>query len=223
MNLANKLTLIRIILIPAIMIIYALTPLREAYVFVGFPYLSLANLLILIFAAIAMITDFLDGKVARKYNLVSDLGKFLDPLADKLLVLTLLVIAMDEGKYYDNELITWWMVIIILAREFIVTGIRLVASGKKIVIAASWYGKIKTTLQFITLLLVFAGGCRLNVYEEGVLVGRAVVSGGYVVYSVIVKVFIVLMLTMTIYSGFDYFWKNKHLLKDENKKKKTKE
>lgn len=223
MNLPNKLTLVRIILIPVIMIIYAIKPLREIYVFNGLPYLSLTNLLILIISALAMLTDMLDGKIARKYNLVTDLGKFLDPLADKLLVLTLLCILMDESSYYDNQFILWWEVIIILAREFMVTGMRLVAAGKKQVIAASWFGKIKTTLQFIAILYLLMGGARLMVPVEGTTTtARAPLTGGYLVYSFFGKVLIVLMLAATIYSGIDYMVKNRSVFADANAKKNKK-
>ncbi len=220
MNLPNKLTLLRIILIPVLMIIYAIKPLREAYVFVGLPYLSFANLLVLFVAVIAMLTDMLDGKIARKRNLVTDFGKFLDPLADKLLVLALLMILVDQGAYYDNEFINWWMVTIILAREFMVTGLRLIAAGKKMVIAASMFGKVKTTLQFITIIYLLLGCARLMVPIEGsTAYERVAVSGGYVVYTIIGKILIVMMIGITLYSGIDYLIVNKEVLKDKNKKK----
>ena len=170
MNLPNKLSLIRILLIPIIMIVYFIEPLRNIVVFEGVLNLSWCNLIILILAIAGALTDFFDGQYARKHNLVTDLGKFLDPLADKLLVVTLLIIIYDQGQYYQHifdttpsaqrsgdtftVLIEWWMLIIILAREFMVTGIRLIAAGKKEVIAASKLGKLKTVLQFITLIFI---------------------------------------------------------------------
>ena len=221
MNLPNKLTLLRIILIPVIMIIYAIEPMREMYVFTNFPYLSLTNLIIILIAIVAMLTDLFDGKIARKYNLVTDLGKFLDPLADKLLVLTLLLILMDEGAYYENPLLKWWMVIIILAREFMVTGMRLVAAGKKQVIAASWYGKVKTTIQFVTILVLLCGSARLKVAVEGsAQMVRSDISG---FYTVVCNILIVMMIAITIYSGADYLIKNREVFKDNKQIKQKKD
>ena len=142
MNLPNKLSLIRILLIPVIIIVYSIEPLRNQMLFDGAFHLSVCNAIILVLAVAGALTDLFDGKYARKHNLVTDLGKFLDPLADKLLVVTLLVIVYDQCNYYGalyfaenggakklEELIRWWMVLIILAREFMVTGIRLVSAG----------------------------------------------------------------------------------------------
>ena len=141
MNLPNKLSIARIALIPIIMIVYFQESLRNTMVFEGAFHLSACNLIILILAVIGALTDLFDGKYARKHNLVTDLGKFLDPLADKLLVLTLLIVIYDQCNYYSSmyyintggqkldQLLRWWMLIIILAREFMVTGIRLVAAG----------------------------------------------------------------------------------------------
>ena len=110
-----------------------------------------ANLLGLVIFLLAAITDFIDGYIARKYNMITDFGKFMDPLADKLLVTAALLILLENG------LIAGWVVFIILAREFIVTGFRTIAASKGVVIAAGWLGKIKTVVQFImisTLLLL---------------------------------------------------------------------
>ena len=182
MNLPNKLSLIRILLIPVIMIVYSIEPLRNQMVFEGAYHLSVCNLIIMILAIAGALTDLFDGKYARKHNLVTDLGKFLDPLADKLLVLTLLIIIYDQCNYYGalyyldtggkelDLLLRWWMVLVILAREFMVTGIRLVSAGKKQVIAASWYGKVKTTLQFVTLIILLAGCAVLENPNNGDLV-----------------------------------------------------
>lgn len=225
MNLPNKLSLIRIFLIPVIMIIYFNESLRNMHVFEGFHHLSLGNLIIMILAIAGALTDLFDGHYARKHNMVTDLGKFLDPLADKLLVLTLLIIIYDQGNYYAtlfkfnsggeklDQLLTWWMVLIILAREFMVTGIRLVAAGKKEVIAASWYGKIKTTLQFATLIIMLAGCAVLENPETGKLVNYDPV------YAIFVKFLLVATLAVTIFSGADYLIKNMHVLKDDSVKK----
>lgn len=229
MNLPNKLSLFRIILIPIIMIVYGIEPLRNQMVFDGAYHLSLANAIILVLAVIGALTDLFDGKYARKHNLVTDLGKFLDPLADKLLVLTLLLIVYDQCNYYGalyfaengggkelDQLLRWWIVLLILAREFMVTGIRLVSAGKKQVIAASWYGKVKTTLQFVTLIVMLAGCAVLENPDTGRLVPYNPV------YVVFVNILIIATLAMTIFSGYDYVVKNIGNLKDDSVKKKNK-
>lgn len=228
MNLPNKLSLIRILLIPVIMIVYSIEPLRNQMVFEGAYHLSVCNLIIMILAIAGALTDLFDGKYARKHNLVTDLGKFLDPLADKLLVLTLLIIIYDQCNYYGalyyldtggkelEQLLRWWMVLIILAREFMVTGIRLVSAGKKQVIAASWYGKVKTTLQFVTLIILLAGCAVLENPNNGDLVPYEPL------YVIFVKILLVATLAITIFSGYDYIVKNLDNLKDNTYKKKNK-
>ncbi len=137
MNLPNKLTVLRVILVP-FFVVFMLTDLGGAY---G-KYISLA-----IFA-VASLTDLLDGKIARKYNLVTNFGKFMDPLADKLLVCSALICLTSMDR------LAAWMVIVIIAREFIISGFRLVASDNGVVIAASYWGKFKTTFQMLMILLL---------------------------------------------------------------------
>ncbi len=229
MNLPNKLSLFRILLIPVIMIVYAIEPLRNQTLFDGAYHLSVANAIILILAVIGALTDLFDGKYARKHNLVTDLGKFLDPLADKLLVVTLLIIVYDQCNYYGalyfaengggkelDQLLRWWMVLLILAREFMVTGIRLVSAGKKQVIAASWYGKVKTTLQFITLIVLLAGCAVLENPDTGKMVPYGTL------YVIVVYLLLIATLAITIFSGYDYIIKNIDVLKDDTKKKNKK-
>lgn len=137
MNLPNKLTLLRIIMIP-FFIVFLYTD------FFG-EYNSIIAVSIFI---IASFTDMLDGKIARKYNLVTNFGKFMDPLADKLLVCSALIALVDLNK------IDAWIVIIIIAREFIISGFRLVASDNGVVIAASYWAKVKTTFQMIMIVFL---------------------------------------------------------------------
>ncbi len=132
MNLPNKLTLLRIILIPIFVVIYYIG-------FTGWNYWAAAIFII------AAITDMIDGKIARKTCQVTDFGKFADPIADKLLVMSALLILMEWGK------VSAWIAIILLAREFIISGFRLVAAGKGTVIAAGITGKIKTVVQIVAL------------------------------------------------------------------------
>ena len=135
MNLPNKLTIARVIMIPLFLICLYLNIGCGKYIAVGIFIL-------------ASLTDLLDGKIARKYNLVTNFGKFMDPLADKLLVCSALIALVDLNR------IAAWIVIIIIAREFIISGFRLVASDNGVVIAASYWGKFKTAFQMITIIML---------------------------------------------------------------------
>ena len=137
MNLPNKLNLLRIILIP-FFVFFLLAPVDIP----GKQYIALG-----IFA-FASLTDLIDGKIARKYNLVTNFGKFMDPIADKLLVSSAMIAFVQMG------LLPAWMVIIIIAREFIISGFRLVASDAGVVLAAGWWGKFKTAFQMIMCILL---------------------------------------------------------------------
>ena len=138
MNLPNKLTVMRVIMIPFFVI--------SLLAFQGEVRL-LRNLAAAIFI-VASLTDMLDGQIARKYNLVTNFGKFMDPLADKLLVCSALICLIELGQ------LPAWMVIIIVSREFIISGFRLIAAEQGIVIAASYWGKFKTTFQMIAVILM---------------------------------------------------------------------
>ena len=148
MNLPNKLTMFRVILIPffVVFLLVDITPVDK--------WIALAIFII------ASLTDMLDGKIARKYNLVTNFGKFMDPLADKLLVCSALICLIELGQ------IPAWMVIIIISREFIISGFRLVASDNGVVIAASYWGKFKTTFQMIMICLLIAGLDSLRLLTE---------------------------------------------------------
>lgn len=138
MNLPNKLTMFRVLLIPffVVLLLVDITPYD--------------NWIALVIFIVASLTDLLDGKIARKYNLVTNFGKFMDPLADKLLVCSALICLVEM------EQIAAWMVIVIIAREFIISGFRLVASDNGVVIAASYWGKFKTTFQMVMICLLIA-------------------------------------------------------------------
>ena len=175
MNLPNKLTVLRIIMVP-FFVFFMLTD-------VGGP----ANKWIaLILFCIASLTDLLDGKIARKYNLVTNFGKFMDPLADKLLVCSAMICLVEMKK------LAAWIVIVIIAREFIISGFRLVASDNGIVIAASYWGKFKTVFQMamIIVLIMDLGG----------------------VFDLVGNVLIWIALALTIISLMDYVLKNKQVL-----------
>lgn len=138
MNLPNKLTILRVIMIPFFV---------AALLWEGGENQTLRYVAAAIFI-VASLTDLLDGKIARKYNLVTNFGKFMDPLADKLLVCSALICLIELGQLPS------WMVIIIISREFIISGFRLVASDNGVVIAASYWGKFKTTFQMISVVLL---------------------------------------------------------------------
>ena len=138
MNLPNKLTTLRVIMIP-FFVFFLLLQNCENYTF---------RMIALALFIIASLTDLLDGKIARKYNLVTNFGKFMDPLADKLLVCSALICLIELNA------LPAWMVIIIISREFIISGFRLIASDNGVVIAASYWGKFKTTFQMVSVVLL---------------------------------------------------------------------
>ena len=179
MNLPNKLTLFRVVLLP-FFVFFLLAPYFEEY----------GNYIAVAIFIVASITDFLDGKIARKYNLVTNFGKFMDPLADKLLVCSALICLIQL------ELIPAWVVIIIIAREFIISGFRLVASDNGVVIAASYWGKFKTAFQMLTVIVLI-----LNIPNK--------------VFTILGTVLIYVSLALTVISLIDYIAKNKDVLKDQ--------
>ena len=138
MNLPNKLTVLRVCMIPFFVVMLLLNGGENQ----TYRYIAAAIFIV------ASLTDMLDGKIARKYNLVTNFGKFMDPLADKLLVCSALICLVDVKQ------LPAWMVIVIISREFIISGFRLVASDNGIVIAASYWGKFKTTFQMISVILL---------------------------------------------------------------------
>ena len=166
---ANKITVLRIILVPVFMVL----------LYLGQTYWALAVYII------ACVSDFVDGKIARKYNQITDFGKFMDPLADKMLVLAAMCYFVEVG------LIPGWVVAVVLLREFGVSGLRLLAVEQGIVIAAAWSGKIKTGVTMVALgVLILAG------------------QPWFPAPEVIAVVCWLLILITTLYSGIEYFAKN---------------
>ena len=153
MNLPNKLTVLRVLMVP-FFVVFMLYPLAGD----ASKYVALALF------CIASLTDFFDGYLARKHNLVTNFGKFMDPLADKLLVCSAMICMIKTGQ------LAAWIVIIIIAREFIISGFRLVAADAGIVIAASWWGKIKTVAQMAMIIVLLADfGGVFDVIETGLI------------------------------------------------------
>lgn len=169
MNLPNILTLFRIAVLPFIVVLYYINPDPSTLTTIGW--------VIAILFVIASFTDFLDGYIARKYKLVTNFGKFADPLADKLLVLVALLMFLDQN------VIPMWSVMIILTREFIVTGMRLVAVEQGLVIAASWWGKAKTFVTLFALIFLFFYITTLGLITFYVGVALTVISGAEYLYA----------------------------------------
>jgi CDP-diacylglycerol--glycerol-3-phosphate 3-phosphatidyltransferase len=202
MNLPNRLTMARICLIPLIIFI-PLIPIFNSIVLFGDvslnTHVTLENLIVLFVFIVASFTDYLDGHIARKRNLVTDFGKFMDPLADKLLVLAALIVLLERGRMEAFGFSLGFVVTLILAREFLVTGIRLIAASEHLVIAASKMGKLKTVSQ-MTLIIILL----LNGYPFTWL--------GSLAQDIVSLTLITLAGGLTIISGFDYFWKNKNII-----------
>lgn len=187
-NLANKITLLRIALIPLFMI-FMLAPIRMGEIVLFEQMIPVNHLVAALIFIVAAVTDWLDGYVARKYDLISNFGKFLDPLADKLLVTAAFISLVEIG------FVPAWIVIIILSREFAVTGIRLVAAADGDVIAASRMAKWKTAFQIIALVFLLL----YNIPFSALSFPFA-------------QIMLWIALLLTILSGMDYFWKNKAIL-----------
>lgn len=213
MTTANKITLIRICMIPF---------------FIWFALQNDATSLIiaLVLFCVASFTDFLDGYIARKYNQVTDFGKFVDPLADKLLVTAALLIFIEKGIFPA------WMVFIVLAREFIITSLRNVAAAKGRVLAATWTGKVKTCVQIagiiVDFLYMIVLGMSISSGGSEVASSVGVIGGADGPTSVVIMssgvslpMIVAWVVTLvTLYAGIDYLRKNWDLIKDGAVKQK---
>lgn len=170
MNLPNRLSIIRVALIPLCII----------FMYINANWAQLVALLLFIIAAI---TDYLDGNIARKKGLVTNFGKFIDPLADKMLVLSMLIMLVWQGNFWP------WALVVILARELAVDGLRMICATKGTVLAAAPLGKIKTTVQMVTIIL-------------------AILQPIFFPGSLVTPVMTIATLVFTLWSGIDYFVKN---------------
>jgi len=192
MNLPNKLTMIRIFIIPFIVIIFFLNKQIDKVL----DNLSLYIMGVLFIAA--SVTDYFDGKIARARNIVTTFGKFIDPLADKLLVTTTLILLSNYYYVNLNGLFMWmpfWVVLIVITRDLIVTSIRLVAINEGTIVAAKWSGKIKTAFTMVTIVYYFF-----------------IMPFGGDVISIIGMIMTIIFVILTIYSAVDYFLKNKDII-----------
>lgn len=182
MNLANKLTMFRVVLIP-FFVFFMLCP--------KWPFSGPAgDYIALVIFVVASLTDLLDGKIARKYNLVTNFGKFMDPLADKLLVCSALICLVELNR------LAAWMVVIIIAREFIISGFRLIAADNNVVIAASMWGKYKTTFQMAMVILL-------------------ILNWPFILFEIITVIVTWIAVILTVVSLIDYLVKNKGVMKDQ--------
>ncbi len=180
MNLPNKLTMLRVLLIP-FFVFFLLVP----------AFSDNGKYIATVIFIIASLTDLLDGKIARKYNLVTNFGKFMDPLADKLLVCSAFICLVDMKKLES------WITIIIIAREFIISGFRLIAAEHQIVIAASYWGKFKTTFQMLMIIVLILDFAQPAFQMLGIVLTY-------------------ISLVLTVVSLADYLYKNKGVLKEQN-------
>lgn len=178
MNLPNKLTTFRVLLIPFFV------------VFMLMDVTAYDKWIALLVFIIASLTDLLDGYIARKYNLVTNFGKFMDPLADKLLVCSAMICLIETGQ------LAAWIVIVIIAREFIISGFRLVASDNGVVIAASYWGKFKTTFQMLMVIVL-------------------ILDIPHPFFQILGVILTYVALILTIVSLVDYIVKNKDVLKEQ--------
>ncbi len=197
MNLANKLTIFRIILVPIMVIIPFFNINEKVY---GIP---LSMLIINAIFIIASITDKLDGSIARARNEITTFGKFLDPIADKILVLAAMIMLVEMNK------LPAWIPIIILFREFIVSGYRLIAveKGGKVVAASMW-GKLKTVTQMIAIILAF-----LDINYYGAFINENIQGFQYII-NISATIMMTICVIATIFSGYDYLKNGKELFKD---------
>ncbi len=188
MNLPNKLTIFRAILIlPFVILLLGGYHQWGWFTAIFGGILEYVDYIALAIFIIASLTDLLDGKIARKYNLVTNFGKFMDPLADKLLVCAALIALVELGR------IPSWVVIVIISREFIISGFRLIASDNNVVIAASYWGKFKTTFQMVMVCLMIANIAAIQLLTDIVMW---------------------VALALTVISLIDYLVKNKDVMKD---------
>lgn len=189
MNLPNRLTVLRILMIPVFILIVSISWDWGTIVFDGTP-LSVTQLVAAVVFAAASFTDWLDGKIARSRNLVTNFGKFADPLADKMLVMTAFIVLVGQGKAPA------WIVAIIVCRELAVTGLRLLLVEGGEVMAAAWPGKIKTATQMVAIILLFINNIPFSA------IGLP-----------LDMIMLYICLIFTIYSGADYFIKNLDVFK----------
>lgn len=198
MNLPNKLTLLRVLLIPLFVLVFYIPHLNERTLLLFDLPVRLSYIVGVLIFVLASVTDFLDGNLARRRNLVTNFGKLMDPLADKMLVMSALFILTEM------KLLPAFCAIIIIGREFLVTGVRQLAVGEGIVIAASKLAKAKTISQIVMIIALFLLPIeRQDLFEY---------VNGQMIQGVIVDTLIIVTTVLTLISGFDYVFKNRGMI-----------
>ena len=197
MNLPNKLTLMRIALVPLLLLFLVPLPWSRAVGWNAFLDDWIARLIAVLIFSAASLTDLFDGRIARKRNLVTTFGKFVDPIADKLLVIAALVGLVQLGRVHT------FVAMIIIFREFAVTGVRMLAAEKGEVIAARWFGKVKAVFQMITIIWMLAEPIMLQI-PGLIAAGSKIATVGNLLMFVTIL--------LTVLSGWDYVYKAKDLI-----------
>ena len=184
--------MLRILLIPVMIILFYIPWFSENVIFLDVTYLYFIEFIIFF---VASVTDFVDGYLARKNNQITTFGKFLDPLADKMLVFSSMTILMlnNGGKLPEGPLVPMWVFVVMLIREFMVSGIRMLVSSRGIVIAAGWMGKWKTFITMIAIGALFMGGLHVSIIYIG-------------------QIMMYIACILTIVSGIEYFWKSRKII-----------
>lgn len=195
MNLPNKLTIVRIILAPLFLLFTVWV----------FPFHYAVALVVFIVAAL---TDMFDGRIARAYNLITNLGKFLDPLADKMLTTAAFLVFMVTGQ------MNVWALMIVLTREYMVTSVRLLAAKDGTVIAASIWGKAKTVSQFIAIICTLTA-LEFSTWQGSILAAFSLPESLFSVPLIIGEVFLWISVVLTVLSGVEYVWANRHFFQGE--------
>lgn len=194
MNIPNKLTILRIVLAPVFLVL----------MLVEFPFHHLAAGLVF---GLAALTDLLDGHMARKYGLVTNMGKFLDPLADKMLTTAAFLVFMAEGQ------MNIWAVMLILTREFMVMSIRLTAAAEGTVIAASFFGKAKTVAQYVGILFTIAA-LEFSTWQQTLLAGAGLPDAAFTVPLTVSGALLWIAAILTVISGVQYVYNGRHFFQN---------
>ncbi len=199
MNLPNRLTVVRILMIPLILVF--LLPLPETGQTAGWNAFILSNgrIVALFLFIIASITDLIDGRIARKYNLITNFGKFMDPIADKMLIISVLIAFVQTGR------ISALVAIIVIIREFMITGIRLLAADKGVVIAAGQLGKAKTVSQIVAIIVILAEPLLIWLTSSWIPAAWITIIG---------DITMIVAVALTLLSGYNYLRNSQSFLKD---------
>ena len=220
MNLPNKLTITRIILVPILILIY-MFPYATFGINVPMYHIlnadiSLVNIVIFIIFAVASLTDYFDGQIARKSKLITTFGKFADPIADKLLINTIFLLLASDGT------ISIIIPIIMISRDTIVDAIRLVAANKQVVIAAKYLGKLKTVTQMIAIILLFIDKFNFFDFTRATTDIKVAMESSWMIYmnqgsiifNAITSICLLISVIATVFSGYEYLKDGKELFKD---------